>query len=502
MLIKTSDKTSEDRFDEAIPIPTQVVSNGEYLPIPPTPAQQQIRARILAAAEEGGRRLGVSRRDFLRSSAGMATAFAAINTVHGCGPGEGFVVDDCETRDPEGAREAFAGEYFILDSQTHHVDLEGQPDTSLVEFYSFLRSCPPKEHLLDPDCVAGDLQQLSRTQYLKEIFVDSETTVAMMSGVPAPDVSAQAISNDGMAMTRDLANEYGASERCILQGMVTPNFPDNGFTGALGTLIRDMPHLVEALGIKALKTYTGAGGPNSFFPQYDGWWLDDEEVAYPMFEEALRLGVDVVNTHKGFTLGIFDPDHVSPRDIPKAARDWPEMRFVVFHSAVDTPPNTDHFDELIRLQKEEMGDLNNVYTELGGAFALKVLEGPDALGVFLGELLLAFGEDRILWGTDSIWWGSPQWQINALKTFVMPEHLLDQGYPDVTPEVKAKIFGLNAAALYRVDPDALRCSVPSSMLARTRALMQGHDLFPTTFATHGPTSRRDFFRMHRGGAIL
>jgi len=63
----------------------------------------------------------------------------------------------------------------------------------------------------------------------------------------------------------------------------------------------------------------------------------------------------------------------------------------------------------------------------------------------------------VLWGTDSIWWGSPHWQTEALGRFTMPESLMKRfGYRPLTPDVKARIFGLNAARVYGIDPNAHR----------------------------------------------
>ena len=43
------------------------------------------------------------------------------------------------------------------------------------------------------------------------------------------------------------------------------------------------------------------------------------------------------------------------------------------------------------------------------------------------------------------------------------------GYPEITDDIKAKIFGLNAARLYDIDVDAVRCTVPSDQLAQAKA---------------------------------
>ena len=64
-----------------LPIPTQVVSNEEMLPIPQTPEQRRVEHELVAIADRSARRLGVSRREFLSSSAGMAAAFVALNAL-------------------------------------------------------------------------------------------------------------------------------------------------------------------------------------------------------------------------------------------------------------------------------------------------------------------------------------------------------------------------------------------------------------------------------------
>src|SRR5712691_6828675 len=65
------------------PVPTQIVSNGEFNPLPQTPQQQQVEARLKELADMHGAKLGLDRRQFLRTSCGMAAAFVAFNNVFG-----------------------------------------------------------------------------------------------------------------------------------------------------------------------------------------------------------------------------------------------------------------------------------------------------------------------------------------------------------------------------------------------------------------------------------
>jgi hypothetical protein len=102
------------------------------------------------------------------------------------------------------------------------------------------------------------------------------------------------------------------------------------------------------------------------------------------------------------------------------------------------------------------------------------------------------GEDNVLWGTDSIWYGSPQDQIQAFRVFQIAEALRERhGYPELTPGVRAKIFGENALRPYGVaKEEALR----RAALARAKPDAYARD---PSFETYGPRTRREFLRLLR-----
>src|SRR5262249_47157732 len=103
----------------ASPVPTQIVSNGEFNPLPQTREQQRVEARIKELADELGPRHGMDRRRFLASSAGMAAAFLAMNEVFGAV----FDVNPAEAQTPGVAnqRAGALSKQFIIDAQTHFV---------------------------------------------------------------------------------------------------------------------------------------------------------------------------------------------------------------------------------------------------------------------------------------------------------------------------------------------------------------------------------------------
>ena len=113
----------------ATPIPTQIVSNGEFLPPPQSETQKRVEQRINELADINGKRLGLSSRQFMRTSCGMAAAFLAMNEVYGTV----FQVEAAESHDPElelARAQSLAGQ-FIFDVQTHFVH-DGYKDEALL----------------------------------------------------------------------------------------------------------------------------------------------------------------------------------------------------------------------------------------------------------------------------------------------------------------------------------------------------------------------------------
>jgi hypothetical protein len=113
---------------------------------------------------------------------------------------------------------------------------------------------------------------------------------------------------------------------------------------------------------------------------------------------------------------------------------------------------------------------------------------------YVGKVLKHIGEDRMVWGSECVWFGSPQRQIEAFRTFTISQEFQDMyGYPELTPQIKAGIFGLNAAKLYCVDPSACRYAVDQNLLAvRKRELDQ--EFGPRRWAFERPAikTRREF----------
>ncbi|MEO7668435.1 MAG: amidohydrolase family protein [Polyangia bacterium] len=149
-----------------------------------------------------------------------------------------------------------------------------------------------------------------------------------------------------------------------------------------------------------------------------------------------------------------------------------------------------------------LGPTGNFYAELGSTW-FSLMASMNQAAHVLGKLLKCLGPDRILWGTDSYNNGGPQPQIQAFRAFQIPESMQTMyGYPALTPEVKRKIFGLNAAAVYGIDPQVLRQKISQDQInAIVLARRDNPGAFPD-FARprhppHGPRTRREYLAFFR-----
>jgi hypothetical protein len=447
-----------------VPLPTRLVSNEEFPPLPQTAAQRQVEERILASAAHLAPRLGLDRRAFLRQSGGMAASLLAMNAVFG----RFFDVLEVEAADPAAFRERTGEPFFIFDVQLHYVGAGYDPGNAeegrkggvakqaLLGIRKQARRVNPK---LASD--RGTLADLSWQNFVKEVFLDSETAVGLISTPPGPYPQEAVVPPKEMTHIRDEINRVTQSRRMLAHGLITPQ---------LGRADLDFMDLQAAtLKVDAWKGYTGAA-PKGFDR---GWFVDDEKIAYPMLERARKLGVRRVCLHKGLPLGpVADYNH--PRDVIKAARDFPDIDFLVYHagllgvSALSPAPEVPWTSEFCRMKEKEPG-LRNIYMELGSTFGQLVTTNPTACAHLLGQVIAAFGADRVLWGTDSIWYGTPQWQIEALRRFEIPETLRERhGYSPLTRPVKEQIFGQNAARLFGVDVNARRQEIPKDYLSRMK----------------------------------
>ena len=436
------------------PIPTQVVSNGEYNPPPQTRDQQRVEARVKDLATDLSRRHGVNRRQFLASSAGMAAAFLAMNEVFG----PFFDVSRAEAQTPGVAdtrSRALAGQ-FIFDDQTHFVrdDFKQEGLLDLAKY--------AKKNWNPALAGENNLARYKFENYVKEIFVDSDTKVALLSGAPFDDPTWDLLTNDQIAAARAAINRIAGSRRLVAHAVITPNKPG---------WMAEADRCIATVKPDSWKGYT-VGDPLSPSKLKSYWRLDDEKMMYPFYEKAVKAGITTICIHKGLMpvdyqkswAGVWEYNSVW--DVGKAAKDWPQMNFVIYHSAfrmfLESPEAMEkEFDTKGRMEwVTELSEIpakfgvKNVYGEIGTSFASCAVASPRLAAALVGTLVRGLGADHVVYGSDSVWYGSPQWQIEALRRLEIPDEMQKKhsfaplGAADGL--VKTAILGGNSARLYNV----------------------------------------------------
>src|SRR5215469_13035644 len=471
-------------YRSEIPLPTRLVSNEEFPALPQTAAQRAVEHRILAEASRLAPRLGLSRRDFLRRSGGIATSLLAMNAVFG----RFFDVLPVEAADASAFRERTGDPFFIFDVQLHYVGAGYDPGNAEASrkgavSKGALLGLRRQSRRLNPKLTSdsGTLADLSWENMVKEVFLDSETAIGLISTPPGPYPEEAVVPPKEMTHIRDEINRVTQSRRMLAHGLITPQ---------LGQADLDfMDRQAATLKVDAWKGYTGAA-PKGFDR---GWFVDDEKIAYPMLERARKLGVKRICLHKGLPLGpVADYNH--PRDLIKAAKDFSDLDFVAYHagllsvSATSQSAEVPWTSDFCRMKQKEPS-IKNIYMELGSTFGQLATTNPTACAHLLGQVITAFGADHVLWGTDSIWYGTPQWQIEAFRRFEIHDALIEKhGYAPLTQG--ADLRAQRRAALRRgrereAQRDPERLSQPNQdELPRGRARAEpslvrvGHGVIP------------------------
>src|SRR5438445_400390 len=177
------------------PVPTQVVSNGEYNPLPQTREQRRVEARIKELADDLG------------------------------------------------------------------------PQTGLLDLAKYA-----KQNWNPALTGENDLTRFKFENYVREVFVDSDTKVALLSGAPFDDQTWDLLTNDQIAAGRAAINRIADSRRMLAHAVFTPK--KNGWMGEVDRAIAELKP-------DSWKGYT-IGDP--LFPSKAGsyWRLDDTKLMYPV----------------------------------------------------------------------------------------------------------------------------------------------------------------------------------------------------------------------------
>ena len=188
------------------PVPTRMISNGEYMPAPQTEKQKQVESRMDELAESASKKLGVDRRRFLAGSGGMAASFLAMNEVFG----RFFNVDLTEMFEPAAYAQAGPSrDLFVFDDQLHMVRgsqraggaglralAQGPSSAPAYKSNPYNPKGFPDEHgevwgVWNPALVGLPITAANAqiVRFIKEVFLDSQVNIGLLSNVTASSVT-------------------------------------------------------------------------------------------------------------------------------------------------------------------------------------------------------------------------------------------------------------------------------------------------------------------------
>jgi uncharacterized protein len=540
------------------PVPTRMISNGEYMPHPQTEQQRHVEFRIKELAESAAKKLGISRRQFLESTGGLAASFIAINeafgkpffkvspvemfepaayTEHGTPP-DVFVFDDqthivrTSTNSPQGLRALAQGPGSVSSGagfNSNPFNGSGGNPAGVDELGSPWTDWNPAQ--LGPDSPANPgpattaLGEFHLGQYINRMYLQAQTSVSIISnanialftppggGPPeaASNISESLISEIltgyQTSQCRDFINGLAGSKRALAHGQIYPG-PGNTMDPAFGDYTQWQIEFCQPDSWKGYNVaFAASASPGAPFAR---WRLDDEAIAYPTYaiiaknkgQLTKHPGFFNICIHKGLSANGTQPggpnntpDFGNPDDLVKAATDWPQFNWIIYHSCIrpsfwvlqalqdieglvllrdshgHSVPNIRWSTQFAQIAggKYEAGaepsstspssrhPLRNVYAELGTTMASMIVTFPTVWAHLIGQLLHYMGSDNIVFGSDSLWYGGPQWQIDALWRFQIPSQIQDKWkYPSLDEHAKRKILGLNSARLYGLESSEMR----------------------------------------------
>ena len=252
---------------------------------------------------------------------------------------------------------------------------------------------------------------LSREQFMKEWSVDeiyemviegSGTDMIVAQPLPLTDLF-----HDGLSPWEKCA-EMAAKhpDRAVFWGSVNPLEGKK----ALDLMTRQ----VEDHGARAFKFYNVRYDYGQPFP----WRMDDPRIAYPVFERAQELGVNLIGVHKGVPLGPQPIEHTRTFDMDGAAANFPDINFVIFH--VGLPWLDEVLWQIVRYP--------NLYASIAATVNF-ISRQPRVFAETLGKMMWWCGEDKIIYGGESPIW-HPQWALEAFWNFELPRDIVEErGYP-------------------------------------------------------------------------
>lgn len=296
--------------------------------------------------------------------------------------------------------------------------------------------------------------RLSREHFVRDwtlpetasmLFVESDYDFACHHVTPI-----NAFKDGGCSVAKAKEARQKWPNRFQVYAGVDPMFPEQ----ALDLLEQQVEEL-QPVGIKLY--------PNSYSAEgVVGWHMDDPELAFPIFQRALDLGLKAIAIHKAIPLGPVPMDHYRMDDIDAAAAAFPDLQFEVVHGGF----------AFIEETAFQLARFPNIWVNLETTSNLAVAK-PAAFQRVVAGLIAHGGEsalDRLMWASGaSVLHPEPplKWFWDH---FEFSEEMRErEGLPEITEEVKRKILGLNYLRMHGLDPATIANNIKDDEFSVARA---------------------------------
>jgi len=327
---------------------------------------------------------------------------------------------------------------FVFDSVAHAFNFDKKNafgtggEMFINHLYGFHAALTPEGQTVLP--AEEFMRQWTIEEIDRMVYEESDTDMLVAMPLPLTDLF-----RDGLSPWEECAELARLHpDRTVFWGSVNP---------LEGRAALDlMERQVGEFNARAFKFYNVRYDYGEPFP----WRMDDPRIAFPIFEKAQELGVNLIGVHKGVPLGPQPIEATQTWDMDGAAANFPDINFVIYH--VGLPFLDEVCWQLIRHP--------NLYADLAATINF-IVRAPRQFAETLGKLLFWCGEDKIIYGSEAPIF-HPQWALKAFSEFEIPQDLCEgYGYPQLTDQAKRKILGENLLRLHGMDVEQTKAKLTS-----------------------------------------
>src|SRR5438552_3359753 len=119
------------------------------------------------------------------------------------------------------------------------------------------------------------IEDLKFANYYKEVYLDSDTKVALISGAPSEIPQDWFLTNEMKAEARTRVNKDAGSRRMLSHAIFTPGYPG---------WMEQVDHATRELKPDSFKGYTIGDNTNKNVSKHP-WRMDDDKLVYPFYEK-------------------------------------------------------------------------------------------------------------------------------------------------------------------------------------------------------------------------